>query len=249
MPWYEWVFSGIGVFGLGLLVTWWKKSKKQNKSSIEAHGGKVSDSPVATGTGHKQNVNETNIYIGGSPSLPSVEVKAPQISAEDEEPKPNIAYSGVETIGIVEEDNGFFVPREHSFPAVLVKFSNDAVRGAQTKGALVKATIVYRKTGDEILRVKGAWLERASGEMYFEVDSSHKLILCFVFNDELCTLDKFSRIAHGRTWWQTTLKKLSGVEHFNAVVRLTSTSSGFCYFEGEFEVQKSPLTFSLLKQK
>jgi len=76
----------------------------------------------------------------------------------------------------------------------------------------------------------------------FGVDASHKLVLAFILNDELCTLNKYSQIAHRRKWWQAQLHKFGDVELLTAVVRLTNITSGYCYFEGEFEVQKTPLS-------
>lgn len=59
MNWWEWVFSGIGVFIIGLLVQRWLKSSER-KASLTAQGARVSSSPVASGSGITQTITETH---------------------------------------------------------------------------------------------------------------------------------------------------------------------------------------------
>jgi hypothetical protein len=59
MNWWEWVFSGIGVFIAGLFIQRWLKSSDQ-KAGLTAQGAKVSGSPVASGTGITQTITETH---------------------------------------------------------------------------------------------------------------------------------------------------------------------------------------------
>jgi hypothetical protein len=61
MNWWEWVFSGIGVFAVGLFLQRWLKSSDRT-ATLTAQGAKVSGSPVASGTGITQTVNETHNY-------------------------------------------------------------------------------------------------------------------------------------------------------------------------------------------
>jgi hypothetical protein len=59
MNWWEWVFSGIGVFIIGLLGQRWLKSSER-RASLTAQGARVSGSPVASGTGITQTITETH---------------------------------------------------------------------------------------------------------------------------------------------------------------------------------------------
>jgi hypothetical protein len=61
MNWWEWVFSGIGVFVIGLFLQRWLKSSDRT-ATLTAQGAKVSGSPVASGTGITQNVNEIHYH-------------------------------------------------------------------------------------------------------------------------------------------------------------------------------------------
>jgi len=62
MNWWEWVFSGIGVFAVGLFLQRWLKSSDR-AATLTAQGAKVSGSPVASGTGITQTVNEIHNYF------------------------------------------------------------------------------------------------------------------------------------------------------------------------------------------
>src|SRR5271165_2776293 len=74
MPWYEWVFSGIGVFGLGLLLAFWRKSKRKGEATLTAQAAKVMDSPVASGSGITQTVTATHHhYYGQAPPPPKLQ--------------------------------------------------------------------------------------------------------------------------------------------------------------------------------
>jgi hypothetical protein len=66
MNWWEWVFSGIGVFAVGWLLQRWFKSSDRT-ATLTAQGAKVSGSPVASGTGITQTVNETHNYYTQPP--------------------------------------------------------------------------------------------------------------------------------------------------------------------------------------
>ena len=70
MNWWEWVFSGIGVFVLGLFLRRWLKSSDQ-RASLNAQGAKVSGSPVASGTGVTQTVIETHHHYSQPVGQPS----------------------------------------------------------------------------------------------------------------------------------------------------------------------------------
>jgi len=59
MNWWEWAFSGIGVFIVGLFIQRRLKSSGP-KAGLNAQGAKVSGSPVASGTGITQTITETH---------------------------------------------------------------------------------------------------------------------------------------------------------------------------------------------
>jgi hypothetical protein len=74
MNWWEWIFSGIGVFVTGLFIQRWLKSSDQ-RAGLNAQGAKVSGSPVASGTGITQTISETHHHysqpVGQPPQFES----------------------------------------------------------------------------------------------------------------------------------------------------------------------------------
>ena len=71
------MFSGIGVLGLGLLMQWLRRRSRSSpqSASITAQGAKVTDSPVASGTGIVQTVNSPTINV----SLPAPQPPEQQV--------------------------------------------------------------------------------------------------------------------------------------------------------------------------
>lgn len=163
-----------------------------------------------------------------------------------EMPRANIAVCSPDTIAIQESwsSGGLFFQHNDGNIAAVVRFSNDAVIGAKNKEAVVKAAVIYRDGARELLRVTGCWLEQGAGEVRFRVDDSHKLIIGLIQGGEFCALDKREVHAHRRRGWVTDLHRLGEMPKITALVRLTGASSGYCYFEGEFEVTTNPLGIS-----
>src|SRR6267142_4449751 len=75
MNWWEWVFSGVGVLVLSILIQWLKgrSHSSATQATVTAQGAKVSDSPVASGTGITQNVNSPTFNV----SLPAAAPGSP----------------------------------------------------------------------------------------------------------------------------------------------------------------------------
>ena len=164
-----------------------------------------------------------------------------------ETPRANIAVCSPDTIAIQESwsGGGVFFQHVDGNIAAVVRFSNDAVMRAKNKEAVVKAAIIYRDGARELLRVTGCWLEQGAGEVRFRVDDSHKLIIGLIQGGEFCVLDKREVLAHRRRGWITELNRLGEMPKIRALVRLTGASSGYCYFEGEFELTTNPLSISI----
>jgi hypothetical protein len=165
-----------------------------------------------------------------------------------ETPRANLVFCSSDTIAIQESwsSDGVFFQHDRGNIAAVVRFSNDAVIGAKNEEAVVKAAIIYRDGARELLRVTGCWLEQGgAGVVRFRVDDSHKLIIGLIQGGEFCVLDKCEVLAHRRRRWTTKLNRLGKMPKITALVRLTGASSGYCYFEGEFEVTTNPLSISI----
>jgi hypothetical protein len=249
MHWYEWVFSGIGVLILGYFVQSWTRSGEGKKAKLMAEGAKVTHSPVASGSGITQSINETHHHHYG-PSVPVAverQLAAPEAEPEPVQPRPNLAIVGVRKIFVHQGLDGAFYqsePGRSIGEAVVVNVTNDALPGATNIGAIVKATVIYEDDGQELLRGMGTWLGEGSGMVQFRVDDSHSVILGLVINRQLSVPTK-RRVPHGvgHVSFPTDPNPLN-CERASVRVRLTNANTGELYCEEPFEIRASPLSIS-----
>jgi hypothetical protein len=75
---WEWVFSGIGVLGVTILIEWLRRrSRSSTRVGIDAKAAKVANSPVASGSGITQNIGDTHHHYP-PPSAP-LEGREPKV--------------------------------------------------------------------------------------------------------------------------------------------------------------------------
>jgi hypothetical protein len=240
---YQWIFSGIGVLLLALLFERMRRSSRNGEGSLTAQGAKVSRSPVASGSGIVQNITETTAtHHHYAEAAAKIEVP----STEVEKPKPNIALSWFGVNEIEETlDGGSFLQKDNGeFDAAIIQFSNDAILGTKVLGVAVKPTISYRRNSEEFLRVTGSWLDKGTGPLHFAVDDSHKLIIGIVTGDEFCVPEGREATIRRRHFWYTQARRFKDLDTFSVVVRLTNEYTGYCFFEGGFDISFKPLKIS-----
>jgi hypothetical protein len=178
MSWWEWVFSGVGVLALGLIIEWVRR--RSHGDGITAQGAKVSESPVASGTGNIQRVNSPNIYNINPPNA-----VIPKPHAED--PKavksPQRLSTGLtRTVPIRPTGDDTFAVASKGASAVLARFTNEPNEAGKGVRVTAKARIIYfDDNGAELCRLNdGCWLEERLNAKTFDYDESHELMLCFV---------------------------------------------------------------------
>jgi hypothetical protein len=246
MNWWEWVFSGVGVFGLGLLVTWLsRRSRSGQETAITAQGGKVSDSPVTTGSGNTQLVNSpTNIYLPYPQPIP------PQpITRSESSPKP-VKRLMTGLVRVVPVDMGqndkFYVDNVAGKASVLVQFTNEPDATGQSVRVTAKARVVFCDDGGkELCRINdGCWFDERLNTKTFDYDESHELMLATVHEGQLLA---FKNV---RTEEQYLAEQDEGadcipVEGFTPEVlvdvRLTDKYSGVVLNHSKFVLSVEPL--------
>jgi hypothetical protein len=232
------IISGMVEFTTMRWANWFggSKSLTTNKDAgLTAQASKVSHSPVASGSDITQTITEIHYH-------PQPE----RTFGATERPKATIRFAAANLIRIAESlDGGIFVQQNAGFTAAILRFSNDAAIGAENVAANLKATIIYRSAGKEILRVTGCWLEHAGGKIQFDVDDSHTLLVGVVLDNQLCVFEKREvTYARRHRGWITEKHVLGELQNGTVLVRLTASYSGYCYFEREFELGATPLAIS-----
>lgn len=252
---YQWLIAVVVMAIILLLLKRWVDSRKSTSNpapappaTLNVQDAEVSNSPVVAGSGINQSVSApvVNVNIGQPAGTAQAQAQPGRVAEASYQgpPRANIAFSSTDTIAIQEAlsgGGGLFFQHDNGNSAAVVQFSNDAIKGAENKEAVVKAAIIYRDGEKELLRVTGSWLGQDGADVRFQVDSSHTLIIGFILGDDFCVLEKSEVFGHRRRFWVNDLHRLGKPERLTALVRLTAASSGSCFFEGAFEVSTNPL--------
>src|ERR1700680_15172 len=106
MNWWEWVFSGVGVLALGLLIEWSRKRSRSSgqKAEITAQGARVSNSPVASGSEITQTIGDTHHHY-----YPPAVVSQPHAIVSEPAPEPEAQSEKREMVDVTPEHlTGFY---------------------------------------------------------------------------------------------------------------------------------------------
>ena len=201
---YQWLIAVVVMPIILLLLKQWVESRKSTSNpapappaTLNAQDSEVSNSPVAAGSGINQSVSASvvNVNIGQPAGTAQAQAQPGGVAQASYQrpPTANIAFCGTDTIAIQEAlsgGGGLFFQHDNGNSAAVVRFSNDAIEGAENKEAVVKAAIIYRDGGKELLRVTGSWLGQDGADVHFQVDCSHTLIIGFILGGDFCVLEK-----------------------------------------------------------
>jgi hypothetical protein len=204
------LFDGVGgmaaVAFIGYICKrWWASRQRPSGqgSTLMAERARVSDSPVASGSGITQNVNSPTINVSIPHPSPVQATTAPQ---PEPKPKHNIkfieaksvqAHRGIEDGKIHESPQG---PGE--FQVCVVCFRNEPAIGKRVQEPTLKSHINYKgKNGEEINDVpRGVWLGELGETTVFESGKKKCLIIFLLSN-----LDAFKKLwneeYHSETSW------------------------------------------------
>src|SRR5271169_180561 len=74
MNWWEWVFSGVGVLAVTLIIEWIRRGARPSghEAMLTAQGARVSDSPVASGSNISQKINSPTLNVSLPAPTPGV---------------------------------------------------------------------------------------------------------------------------------------------------------------------------------
>ena len=238
MNWWEWVFSGIGVLIIGLFVQRWLKSSSERKSNLTAQGARVSNSPVASGTGITQTISETHHHY----TQPTTQPQTAQPSTPD--PVPNLQIMGANNILIQVTDNDLFAQSndDEGPVAAVVRVTNDAQPNTNNVGAEVRATLIFENSnGHQLVRVAGAWLGELTDSINFHVDDERTVIVGVKTDWQFYVPGKRrAPYEAGYGVGYVTDAHEIGLDNVTVTLRLTNADTGAFYCERQFQVQINP---------
>jgi hypothetical protein len=183
MSWWEWVFSGVGPFGIGWLDKLLRK-KPTPSAAVTVQGGKIDRSIVASGRGIQQKVEFHEHHY-----------PAPVSGAPEERPLPNLSYVGPQSKVVFISPyprEGIREPRDdgeqrESVFALLLKFTNTPIPGQRVGRAIdVIATVTFRSANRVTQRRidYGVWLNSSCASTDLEVGDTRDLLLLIDASDQ-----------------------------------------------------------------
>ncbi len=263
MNWGEGVLSGNGLLGLTWLIQWLRRrsSSPTKEAAITAQGAKVSDSPVASGSGINQTVSTVHHHYyaqPGRPALgPTAATDAPvAVPAPEQHAAPSLIELGsperhsqiiatasrvirVNQTGRTEwSDRGPYFHQD----AMVIEFTNEAGTGFRNSQHVVRASLVYSDAGREVLRITGGWVNQETDLAEFRVEQSQKLIVGVLLGEQLFAVEQNRRaVSAGSETCEMTNQPLRGFQHGTVRVRLTDIHSQVLLYEGRFDITIRPL--------
>jgi hypothetical protein len=251
MNWWEWVFSGIGVSIPVLFLASWLRRKRGSRASgheaaVTAQGGKVSDSPVASGSGITQTVMATHHHYyppveTSSASPPSSElIRGP----EEAPPSSKIIVTATPVIGVFQAGRSEWSDGNSEYQALVIQFTNEAAQwGYQNSEPIVRPSLVYSdEQNKELLRITGGWINTESDVAAFRLEESHKLLVGILLGGQLAAFEYIRTPAPGRGDYINMVRRSLADFLLGTVrVRLTGISSKTLLYEGYFDIGINPL--------
>jgi len=182
------------VFGLGWLLTFWRKSKRKSETTLTAQGAKVTDSPVASGSGIVQEVGTTHHhYYGGQHHK-----QAPL--PERERPQPNLEFVGSREKWVFISpfaSEGICDPRtadegDKSVQALVLKFENKVLPDRKIGRALnviAKIRFLSKERATERQINYGVWLNSPCNSTDIGIGDTCELVLVCVVKNQLISFE------------------------------------------------------------
>jgi hypothetical protein len=242
------LFDGVGGLAAVALIgyickRWWESRQRPGQgAALMAEQARVSDSPVASGSGITQNVNSPTINVSIPHPSPVQATTAPQPILK---PKHNIkfieaksvqAHSGIKDGKIHESPQGL-----GEFHVGVVCFRNEPVVGKRVQEPTLKSHIIYKgKNGEEITDVpRGVWLGELGETTVFEAGKKECVIIFLLSNQN--TLQKlWNEEYHSETSWMAGGPvfqiRNEGIRGDVTSVEVRLLAHDICVLSADFEV-------------
>jgi hypothetical protein len=255
---YQWVIAVIVMPIVLLLLKGWADSRKKKtdgvptptqpttatQATLHAENSSVTNSPVASGSGNNQNLNAPvfNVHISNAAAPPKHVEPVHAAGAAYERALPNIIALAPYVAGVRLSNQGLWSEDQPMHSAFIVSFTNEARRGGQNSGGMVKAQLIYREGVRELRRITGCWLNQPEDIVPFHTDDTHSLILGLMLEQQFTVVGKRRlKVDQNTDEFPQDMIPLLGFKDGTVSVRLTSYyGGGDVLYEGQFQLSTRP---------
>jgi hypothetical protein len=221
----------------------WFDSPQQlsgQEGTLTAQGARVSDSPVASGSGITQNINSpTTINVGVPHPPPVPTTKTPQL-----DPKYNLRFVEAKSVQAhADQDVRIHESAQGlgDFLVSVVCFRNEPVVGKQVQEPMLKSHVTYKdKNGEEIADApRGVWLGEYGETTHFELGKK-KCLIIFVLSKQHTLIKVWNETYTTETSWMANgpLFRIGhdGLPGNVSSVEVRLMAHDICVLHVEFEV-------------
>jgi len=140
---------------------------------------------------------------------------------------PLLTLSGTGIGYVMPTDYGVWSETGRGRAALIAQFSNEARADGPNAKITARATLMFRRGGNEVRRVTGAWLDEPTELAEFPVDQSHSIIVGFVDSNSLQIVNKKRvKVDLNSDEVRTDLVVLEGTSEGEVLIRLTDADTG-----------------------
>jgi hypothetical protein len=207
---------------------------------------------------HVKGVGAYSKYVSELAHLSETATSRQAPSAGPRQATPNLIFIGARSVpaseiggGVWSTEMGQFERKllgEHGQLSLLARFTNEAQNTGQNVGVVVKAQLIYRSNGAEVLRIGGAWLDIPTEIAEFRVEDIRDLLIAVDAGNGPRAIEK-QRVCSGVNGKEikTDLHLIKIASNGTVTVRLTNAHNGDVLFEREFQLIMEPLQLTEAK--
>jgi hypothetical protein len=181
---YKWLFDGVAGAAVVAVIGWlfhhFSQGRQRGTAALTAQGAKVTNSPVASGSGITQTINSPTINV----SLPAP-IDATSAPQEGKEQPPCLNFVQSRSVLLHQSNTGVWIEAstdlQHARRGLVAQFRNrpNNVGQQAPKASSVTASLIFKSpnTPEELHINHAVWLGRFERFVSFYSGETHQLLL------------------------------------------------------------------------